>query len=138
MKATVFSNIDKANDRNSAQTNINISIKIFYPYKSLFIEIIFIFFRFVGFLCCMNAFSIGSLISPLELTSYFSLAWIIGLIVPAAPGGVGIFESVILFALGSQIPEVSLLAALLCYRLVSTISDILAALVYPVKRLFEV
>ena len=86
----------------------------------------------------MKAFSIGSLISQAELISSFSLAWIIGLVIPAAPGGLGVFESVILFRLGSQLPEASLLATLLCYRLVSTISDIFAALVYPIKRLFKV
>ena len=63
------------------------------------------------YLCCMNAFDIGSLISQVELISTFSLAWIIGLIVPAAPGGLGGFESVILFALGSDLPEASLLAS---------------------------
>jgi uncharacterized membrane protein YbhN (UPF0104 family) len=66
------------------------------------------------------------------------LAWIIGLIVPAAPGGLGVFESVILFSLSSHLPEAPLLASLLCYRLVSTVSDILAALIYPVKKIFKV
>ena len=111
---------------------------IFYPYKPLFIELLFILFRFLGFLCCINAFSIGSLISQGELISSFSLAWIIGLIVPAAPGGLGVFESVILFSLSSHLPEAPLLASLLCYRIVSTVCDILAALIYPVKKLFKV
>ena len=111
---------------------------MFYPYKPLFVEIIFVLFRFLGFLCCMNAFSIGALISQGELISIFSLAWVIGLIVPAAPGGLGVFESVILFTLGSDLPEASLLASLLCYRLVSTISDIFAAMIYPVQKLFKV
>ena len=82
----------------------------------------------------MNAFSIGASISKAEIISSFSLAWIIGLIVPAAPGGLGVFESVILFRLGPHFPEASLLATLLCYRLVSTISDICAAFIYPVKK----
>ena len=60
-----------------------------------------------------GAFSIGSLISLGELISSFSLAWIIGLIVPAAPGGLGVFESVVLYALGSKLPEAPLLASLL-------------------------
>tara|TARA_B100001250_G_C19734206_1_gene760002 strand:+ start:264 stop:1229 length:966 start_codon:yes stop_codon:yes gene_type:complete len=137
MKATIFTNNEKLNDKNLVQANLNISTKVFYPYKALFIEIIFILFRFFGFLCCINAFSIGSLIPQGELISSFALAWIIGLIVPAAPGGLGVFESVILFALGSQLPEASLLAVLLFYRIVSTVSDIFAYLVYPVKRLFE-
>ena len=136
MKAKMF-NKNKLNDGNIIQHSEDISTKIYYPYKSLFVEIVFILFRFFGFYCCMNAFSIGSLISHGTLISSFSLAWIIGLIVPAAPGGLGVFESVILFCLGSQLPEAPLLATLLCYRLVSTLSDIFAALVYPTKRLLK-
>ena len=132
-----FSN-DNIKDINLVRNSQNISKRIFYPYKPLFVEIIFVLFRFLGFLCCINAFSIGSLISQGELISSFSLAWIIGLIVPAAPGGLGVFESVILFGLSSHLPEAPLLASLLCYRLVSTVSDILASLIYPVKNLFKV
>ena len=139
MKSNIFHKNDKLNDRILAQNNNNITMEIVnYPYKPLFVEIMFILFRFFGFLCCINAFSIGTLISQGELISSFSLAWIIGLIVPAAPGGVGVFESVILFSLGSKMPEVPLLASLLCYRLVSTVSDIFAALLYPFIRLLKV
>jgi len=137
LKSNLFTNIDHLKDRRLEKKQ-DISIRMFYPYKPLFVEIIFVLFRFLGFLCCMNAFSIGTLISQGELISTFSLAWIIGLVVPAAPGGLGVFESVILFSLGSSMPEAALLASLLCYRLVSTISDILAALIYPVKELFKV
>ncbi len=138
MKSKVFTNNNIIRDRELEQNSQNISIRMFYPYKPLFVEIIFLLFRFLGFLCCINAFSIGSLISKGILISSFSLAWVIGLIVPAAPGGLGVFESVILFNLGSYLPEAPLLASLLCYRLVSTISDVFAALIYPVKKLFKV
>ncbi len=138
MKATIFTNNDNIKHRNLALSSQNISTRMFYPYKPLFVEIIFILSRFLGFLCCINAFSIGSLISLGELISSFSLGWIIGLIVPAAPGGLGVFESVILFALGAHLPEAPLLASLICYRFVSTISDVFASLIYPVKRLFKV
>ncbi|WP_269624414.1 lysylphosphatidylglycerol synthase domain-containing protein [Prochlorococcus marinus] len=138
IKASVFTNNDKIKYRDLSHKTQIISISMFYPYKPLFVEIVFVYFRFLGFLCCINAFSIGSLISQGELISTFSLAWIIGLIVPAAPGGLGVFESVILFGLGSHLPEGPLLASLLCYRLVSTISDVFAALIYPVKKLLKV
>ena len=138
MKANFFTNIDHMKDRKSANNHQNISIRSFYPYKPLCVEIIFVLFRFLGFLCCINAFSTGSLISLGELISTFSLAWIIGLIVPAAPGGLGVFESVILFSLGVHFSEAPLLASLLFYRLVSTIADICAALIYPIRKLFTV
>jgi len=137
-KVNFFRKLDHAKDGKQEKNDNNILIRMFYPYKPLFVEIVFVLFRFLGFLCCMNAFSIGALISQGELISIFSLAWVIGLIVPAAPGGLGVFESVILFTLGSDLPEASLLASLLCYRLVSTISDIFAAMIYPVKKIFKV
>ena len=137
IKANFFTKIDHLKDKTLEKNSYDISKSISYPYKPLFVEIIFIFARFLGFLFCMNAFSIGTSISQFELISTFSLAWIIGLIVPAAPGGLGVFESVILFRLGSHLPEAPLLASLLCYRLVSTISDIFAALIYPFRRILR-
>ena len=137
IKASIFIKYNKPEKRSIMHSNKYMAAKISYPFYSLFVEIIFILFRFLGFICCMNAFSIGSLISYGKLISSFSLAWIIGLIVPAAPGGLGVFESVILFGLGSLLPEAPLLASLLFYRLVSTVSDILAAFIYPFKRLFK-
>ena len=136
VKSAIFKEEDNLNNKNLVDINQNISTKILYPYKSLIVEIIFILFRYLGFLCCINAFSIGSLISQGELISSFSLAWIIGLVVPAAPGGLGVFESVILFSLGSQLPEAPLITSLLFYRLVSTASDIFAAFIYPIRNYF--
>ena len=137
IKSTIFTNDERLKDSNLIPNNQNISISMSYPYKPLFIEITFVLFRFLGFSCCINAFSIGSLTSQFQLISSFSLAWIIGLIVPAAPGGLGVFESVMIFSLGLHLPEVPLLASLLCYRLVSTISDIFAALIYPIRKIFK-
>ena len=134
MKASIFTN----NDNNPGQNNKRIHVNICYPYKPLITEIIFILFRFFGFLCCTKAFSIGASISQGELISSFCLAWIIGLVIPAAPGGLGVFETVILFGLGSKLPEAPLLASLLCYRLVSTASDVFAALAYPIKKLLKI
>ncbi len=138
MKGNIFNSKDEVNTISLFPNKNNISMKIFYPYKPLLVESAFIIFRYFGFLCCINAFSTGSLISNSQLMSCFSLAWIIGLVVPAAPGGMGVFESAILFRLGSEIPEGPLLAALLCYRLVVMLSDILSALIYPVKRLLRI
>ena len=137
LKISILNNTDELNSEKLVQENHCKSQELFYPYKPLVVEIIFILFRFFGFFCCINAFSIGLLISYSELISCFCFAWVVGLIVPAAPGGLGVFEAVILFSLGSMIPEAPLLAALLFYRLVSTISDVFAALIYPSIRLLR-
>ncbi len=74
MKATIFTNNKyHLEERSFTQNNPNFSIRVFYPYKPLFAEIIFVLFRFMGFLCCIKAFSIGSLISQGELISSFPL-----------------------------------------------------------------
>ncbi len=137
MKANIFTNKNNLKASKKFQRTNNISTRMSYPYRPLLVETIFIFIRFLGFLFCINAFSIGSLIPQSKLISSFCLAWIIGLIVPAAPGGLGVFESVILFNLSPHLPEAPLLASLLSYRLVSTISDILAAFIYPFKKIFK-
>ena len=57
----------------------------------------------------------------------FALAWTVGLVVPAAPGGLGVFEATLLLRVGSEVPEAPLLAVVLCYRVIATIADGLAA-----------
>ena len=55
------------------------------------------------------------------------LAWTAGRVVPAAPGGLGVFEAVLLFRLGTLVPEAPLLAVALSYRLIVTLADLIAA-----------
>jgi uncharacterized membrane protein YbhN (UPF0104 family) len=58
----------------------------------------------------------------------FSLAWTVGLVVPGAPGGLGVFEAVLLLRLGGLLGAAPLLAVALSYRLVATLADVLGAL----------
>ncbi len=106
--------------------------KLRYPFKALFVEIVFLLVRFYGFWCCLNVFSIANILTLRDQISVFSFAWIVGLIVPAAPGGVGVFEAIILFKIGNLIPSAPLLASLLCYRLISTIADIMIRLIFSI------
>ena len=45
----------------------------------------------------------------------------------AAPGGLGVFEVVLLFRMGTMVPEAPLLAVALSYRLLVTLADLIAA-----------
>ncbi len=99
-----------------------------YPCKALLIELFFILFRFGGFWACLNAFSLPTSLTLGQLLAAFALAWSIGLVVPGAPGGLGVFEAAILLRIGSIEPEASLLLALLCYRIIITIADVIAAI----------
>ena len=104
-----------------------------YPFAPLFIEIIFVFLRFIGYWLCLCAFSIQNSSSFVSWLSVFSLAWTVGLIVPGAPGGLGVFEAAILLKIGPSVPEAGLLASLMSYRLVTSLSDVLGFLFAKLK-----
>ncbi|MFL0770012.1 MAG: lysylphosphatidylglycerol synthase domain-containing protein [Prochlorococcus sp.] len=98
-----------------------------YPWWPLGMEMAFLLCRFAGFWCCVTAFSLGPSLGWGEWVSGFALAWTIGLVVPAAPGGLGVFEAVLLLALGAEVSEGPLLAVALSYRVIVTLADGLAA-----------
>jgi len=98
-----------------------------YPWGPLAMEMLFVLCRFVGFWCCVQAFGLGGSHPPGFWLAGFALAWTVGLVVPAAPGGLGVFEAVLLLRLGALVPEAPLLAIALSYRLVATLADGLAA-----------
>ena len=95
---------------------------------------LFIAFRFLAFWCCLSAFSIEQTLPAFQWLAAFSFSWTIGLLVPGAPGGLGVFEAAILLRLGLSQSDAPLLATLLCYRLVATISDLLAALFFSLNN----
>ena len=112
-----------------------------YPWKALVTEMAFLAFRFFGFLCCLEAFSLSSDLPIGKWLASFCLAWTVGLVVPGAPSGIGVFETTLLLRLPNSVAEVPLLGAVLCYRVVVTLADILAGLlaanVRPTVRLFR-
>tara|TARA_Y100001968_G_scaffold327869_1_gene373832 strand:- start:542 stop:1465 length:924 start_codon:yes stop_codon:yes gene_type:complete len=104
-----------------------------YPLGPLLTEIIFVFLRFIGYWLCLCAFSIQNSSSFLSWLSIFSFAWTIGLIVPGAPGGLGVFEAAILLKIGPSFPEAGILASLISYRLVTSLSDVIGSVFAKLK-----
>ena len=98
-----------------------------YPWTPLMAELVFVASRFSGFWCCVEVFGLASVLPVGSWMAAFALAWAIGLVVPAAPGGLGVFEAVLLLRLEGSVPEAALLAVALSYRLVVTLADLLAA-----------
>ena len=98
-----------------------------YPLLPLLVQLAFVLLRFAGFACCVLAFDLQASLSWPAWLAGFALAWTAGLLVPGAPGGLGVFEATLLLRLGSVIPEAPLLAIALSYRLVVTLADLLAA-----------
>ena len=89
--------------------------------------LLFVLMRFGGFACCVLAFDQQNALEWSGWLAGFALAWTVGLVVPGAPGGLGVFEAVLLLRLGGLLPEAPLLAVALSYRAVTTAADLLGA-----------
>ncbi len=98
-----------------------------YPLLPLAGELIFLLLRGAGFIVTVMALYPLPLADIFPLLSAFSLAWMLGLIVPGAPGGIGVFEATALALLDGSTPPGILLGAVAFYRLVSTLAEALAA-----------
>ena len=99
-----------------------------YPWPPLLAQLAFVLLRFAGFACCVWAFDLQLSLPWTTWLSGFALAWTVGLVVPGAPGGLGVFEAVLLLRLGGGLTAAPLLAVALSYRLVATLGDVLASL----------
>ena len=97
-----------------------------YPWRPLALQLLFVLCRFAGFWCSVQAFGIRSP-APFTWLAAFGLAYAVGLVVPGAPGGLGVFEATLLLRLGAALPEAQLLAVVLSYRLLSTLADVAAS-----------
>lgn len=98
-----------------------------YPWRSLAGELGFLGLRGLGFGAIVVAVQPLSWSQMPGLVGGFCGAWLLGLVVPGAPGGVGVFESVAIVLLGGQISPGPLVVAIALYRLVSTLAEGLGA-----------
>ena len=106
-----------------------------YPLRPLLGELIFLLLRGVGFLFIVLAFQPLQLSQVQPLLGAFSFAWLLGLVVPGAPGGIGVFEATAIALLQSQLPPAIVLSAVALYRLVSTLAEAIGAgLAWGVER----
>jgi uncharacterized membrane protein YbhN (UPF0104 family) len=62
------------------------------------------------------------------LLGAYSFAWLLGLLIPGAPGGLGVFEATALWLLSHQFSPPILLGAIAFYRLVSIVAETVGAL----------
>ena len=98
-----------------------------YPIKPFVGEICFVLLRGSGFLLTMFAFNSIEFNQILLIFSVFSLAWLLGLVVPGAPGGVGVFEATALALLEPKFSPGIVLSAVAFYRLISVLAETFAA-----------
>ncbi len=92
-------------------------------------ELGFLGLRGTGFLLALLALTQVNLSQIPQLLSTFSLAWLLGLVVPGAPGGIGVFEATITVLLDKQFSPGLLLSVVALFRVVSIVAEVIAALV---------
>ncbi|KMW70776.1 MAG: lysylphosphatidylglycerol synthase domain-containing protein [Limnoraphis robusta] len=99
-----------------------------YPLRPLLGEMGFVGLRGIGFLLTALALMPFTPQQIPLLVSAYSLAWLLGLIIPGAPGGLGVFEATTLTLLDSHFSAGLLLTAVACYRVVSVLAETFGAL----------
>ena len=98
-----------------------------YPLRPLLGEVGFVALRSLGFLCTVAALQPLTLEIAQSLIGSFSLAWLLGLVVPGAPGGIGVFEATAISLLSGQLPTAIILSSIAFYRLLSTLAEVAGA-----------
>ena len=134
LKGKVFEVLRLANSKDQFG---RINIISFFPLRALFLEIGFVLSKFIGFYICLNTFYTNNNLNIIYLLVVFSLSWSLGLVVPTAPGGVGVFEAFLIFFVGRNIPQNVIFVSLIYFRIISTSADLLLSLPFLIRKLFQ-
>jgi hypothetical protein len=98
-----------------------------YPLQPLVGELGFLLLRSTGFILTLFALSsANSSVIPLLLGA-FSFAWVLGLVLPGAPGGLGVFEATAIALLQYHFPTGLVISAIALYRLISILAETIGA-----------
>ena len=114
-----------------------IKLTSFFPVKAFILELGFILSKFISFLFCNYIVSSTNYSNDLSLLVIFCLSWSIGLIIPTAPGGVGVFEASFLFLVGNKIPQNEIFVTLIYFRLITTLTDLLLSFPFLIRKLLK-
>ncbi|WP_414570494.1 lysylphosphatidylglycerol synthase domain-containing protein [Nostoc sp. CCY 9925] len=124
----------KKSDLNT-QPSVVLTLKR-YPLRPLLGELGFLGLRGIGFI--LTVFALNSLnFSQIPLLlGAFSCAWLLGLVIPGAPGGLGVFEATAYELLRHEFPSALVFSAIALYRLISILAETVgAALAWLHERL---
>ena len=135
LKGKVLEVLRLPNSKGQFEERIN--IVSFFPSRALFLEIGFVLSKFIGFYICLNTFYTSNTLNIIFLLVIFSLSWSIGLVVPAAPGGVGVFEACLLLFVGKSIPQNIIIISLVYFRVISTSADLFLSLPFLIRKLYK-
>ncbi|HEY9635571.1 MAG TPA: YbhN family protein [Coleofasciculaceae cyanobacterium] len=98
-----------------------------YPLVPILGEIGFLVLRGLGFLLIFVALSTVSFSQIPMLLSAFSLAWLAGLVIPGAPGGIGVFEATAIALLNQSFSTGLVLSVVALYRFISILAETIGA-----------
>ncbi|MBD2058532.1 UPF0104 family protein [Oculatella sp. FACHB-28] len=98
-----------------------------YPFLPLLGELIFLGLRGAGFCFTVMALTAIAWEQVPLLLGAFSVAWLLGLIIPGAPGGIGVFEATAIALLDNHFPPAMVVSAVAVYRLVSLLAELAGA-----------
>jgi len=135
LKGKVFEVLRLPNAKDQFEKKINIIS--FFPTRALLLEIGFVLSKFIGFYICLNTFYTSNNLNSISLLVIFSLSWSLGLVVPAAPGGVGVFEACLLLFVGKSIPQNIIIISLVFFRVISTSADLFLSLPFLIRKLYK-
>ena len=117
--------LDRWKNKKSHPKNqlIDSSIIKNYPLKALLGEIVFLGLRASGFILTIMALTSVNWEPIPVLVGAFSCAWVWGLVVPGAPGGLGVFETIAILLLQYHFPAALVISAIAIYRLISILAE---------------
>lgn len=97
-----------------------------YPLLPLLGELFFLGLRGAGFLLTFTALTVVNTSYIPLLFSAFSIAWVLGLVIPV-PGGLGVFETTAIALLNPYFPTGVILSVVAVFRLISILAEIIGA-----------
>lgn len=97
-----------------------------YPGLIILGEVGFILLKAQGFILVLMSFISISSDNFLRFIGSFSFAWLLGLVTPCAPGGIGIFEATVLRMLRPSISNIEvILASVAIFRIINVLAEVL-------------
>ena len=127
------SNIAKKTSSVKSKRKINLPIKR-YPLVPLIGQMCFIGLRGSGFVLTVMALTIVPLGEIPNLFGAFCFAFVVGLVVPGAPGGMGVFEATAIALLSDRYSTGIILSAVALYRIISIVADVSGAALAKIDR----
>ena len=135
LKGKIFEFLRLKNSKDQFEKGINIIS--FFPTKAFLFEIGFVLSKFIAFYICLNSFSINNNLNIIFLLVIFSLSWSLGLLIPTAPSGIGVFEACLLFFVGRNVAQNTIIVSLIYFRVISTSADLLLSFPFLIRKLFK-